>query len=222
MGNSNDKPNSGDQLDKLLASLTKSARRPFGLAGEPRHPEASDDVLLRVIEGTASTAERAQVAQASASMQALVADLTAGLADAGALPPVLTRAARYVFLKVNDALEVVRSAVTPLPMPAALAVRGQAAKAGQMLHEFEDTIAELPIRLRVERTGAAIDVQLRLPIGEAARVTLSQGGDVVDSLPVGKDGVATFRGLGDRRYAVEIRRGINGPQGAIELDIRAA
>jgi hypothetical protein len=213
---------SDDKLDHALQVLAKQARRPFERLPVRGPTDVPDDLILRVVEGLASAEERSRVSAAGPYTQARLADLQAGLAEAGALPSPLVRAARFVFLRAQDALEVVRSSVAPLPMPAAHAVRGTAPSGGPAMFEFDERVAELPVRLRVERVGDAIDVQLRLPAGESARVTLSRQGDVVDSAPVGKDGVATFRGLGDAAYALEIRRaGADAPRGTIELDIRS-
>jgi hypothetical protein len=210
-----------DALDRALARLTRTARQPFELP-EP-DARVSDDMLLRVMEGVASPEEKARVAAAGKGIQERLADLTAGLAEASALPGPVSRAARYVLLRAKDALEVVRSAVSPLPGQAAPAVRGAVAQpARPTLLEFDDTIAELPARLRLEHAGEAVDLQLSVPAGHPARVTLSAQGQVVESMQVSKDGVATFRGLGDQLYELEVRRaGEGGRAGAIQLDIRS-
>jgi hypothetical protein len=225
-----------DALDRTLAQAAqtlRSARRPEPLP-RPTADEPSDDELLRVIDGVASLDERARVdaaAKRSAFTRDRLADLGAALAETGHAPSPLTRAARYVFVLGQGALELLRSATEPVAFaaPARLRSSGGATSppsgAKACYYEFVQPLADVEARLKIEHVtkadaSASIDVQLRL-VGPSrgARVSLTSEGKTLDSLPVDDAGVATFSGLGQARYELEVRRaGASEAVGKVRLD----
>jgi hypothetical protein len=138
----------------------------------------------------------------------------------------------------KDALELLRSATEPVAMPAAIAVRSGAAggavqRPSACYYEFVQPFQDVEAHLKIEHVtradaSASIDVQIRL-VGSArggARVTLLRSGPsavVLDSVPVGDDGAATFSGLTQDRYELVVRKaGQDTPVGKVHLDFLKA
>ncbi len=212
-----------DKLDRLIAGNVRAARQPRGLP-TPQRGEPSDDELLRYVEGTSPGDEKARVAAAmkqSPFTRDRVELLRESLAEAGLAPSAVTRAARYVFVMAKDALELLRGTTAPLMGGTpALATRhggdvAAAPRAGQCWFEFTQPFDDLDAHLKIEhvtRANAApsIDVQIKLIAAgtpaKDARVTLLRAGRTIDSVPVEENGAATFSGLEQDRYELDVRR----------------
>jgi hypothetical protein len=228
--NDDPKPGTRDRLDGLISSAARAARAPRGLPA-PRPGEPSDDLLLRVVSGAASAAEREQVAAAGAYTAERLEVLREALAETGHAPGVVERAARYVFVMARDALELLRAATEPLAVPAAATVRSGAAAgaARPSYYEFVQPFGDLEAHLKIEHVlrasaPASVDVQVKLVGGGAGtRVVLVRAGVTVDSVPLGEGGAATFSGLAVDRYEIVVRKaGQDEPLGKLHLDLLAA
>jgi hypothetical protein len=145
--------------------------------------------------------------------------LRAALAETGQGPSLAERAARYVFAVGQGALEFLRGATDPLQVPSvAWATRSSssigAAKtpATESFYEFIHAFGSIRAHVKIEHVAPSrLDVQLSLeeksrPITDA-RITVTRGGHVIDSMPVEESGSATLSGLEPARYELEIRRG---------------
>jgi hypothetical protein len=223
-----------DALDRALSKVVRSARRPRGVPA-PGRDEPSDDELLRVIEGSASAEERARVQAAGAFTQERLAVLREALAETGHAPTALQRAARYVFVLAKDALDLLRAATEPVAVPAAATVRSGPQTAQERgggkacYYEFVQPFQDVEAHLKIEHVtranaNATIDVQIRLVGGgKGARVSLVSAGQTLDSMPVDENGAATFSGLGQAQYEIEVRRaGKAEPIGKLHLDFLRA
>jgi hypothetical protein len=228
--NDDPKPGTRDHLDARISQVARAARMPRGLP-TPRPGEPSDDLLLRVVGGTASAEERARVESAGAYTTERLEVLREALAETGHAPGVVERAARYVFVMAKDAFELLRAATEPLELPAAAPVRSGAAAvpARPSFYEFVQPFGDLEAHLKIEHVPRAsapaqVDVQVKLVgAGAGTRVALLRGGATVDSVPVGEGGVATFAGLPVDRYQIVVRRaGQDEPLGKLHLDLLAA
>jgi hypothetical protein len=210
---------SRDDLDRLLARATRAARRPQGL---PADGGASDEDILRVVDGTASKEERTRV-EADAAALAKVETLRSALAETGHAPTVFDRVARYVFVFADEALTLLRSASEPVALPAAVAVRGSA-QARDAFYEFLHPLTEGGASLKIEHVvrgkAPSIDVAVSLPGLPGARVSLWRGGEAVDSVPVDAQGGVIFAGLSRDRYELVFSRA-GADLGRISLDFIA-
>jgi hypothetical protein len=210
-------PPDRDDLDALLARGAKEARRPRGVPAPA--VEASDDALLRVLEGTASAEERAEVAAGGAFTRDRLDILREAVLETGHAPPLTTRAARYVLGVGKDALSFLRGDTSPVGASAPVAVRSgvgapQAETFLELHHRFpgppiEDAVP-FDVQVRLERTRSGVDLQVRV-LGKHAvpaagtRVAVMRNLRIVDSTSVDASGNATFTGLAPARYSVEIR-----------------
>lgn len=207
-----------DALDQAIGDALRRARSPRGVPG-PQAGDPPDEELLRVVDGSATADERRRVdeaAERSAWTRDRLAILRDALAESGHGPGALGRAARYVFVMAQDALELLRGSTAPVHAPGlAWATRGGATAGQQCFFEFTQPFKDLDAHLKIEhvtRANAApsIDVQIKLVAEGApaagARVTLMRDGRTVDSVPVESNGAATFAGLGQDRYEIEVRR----------------
>jgi hypothetical protein len=217
-----------DRLDALLTRAARAAKRPRGVPA-PGRDEPSDDELLRVVEGTATPAERQRVesaARASAFTRDRLEILRESLAETGLGPSPLTRAARYVFVMGREALELLRAATEPVALPQAVAVRGTSSEPVRSYYEFVQPLPDpgVEAHLKIEHVTrsagpASIDVQVKLVGGAGARVSLLKAGTAIDSMPVDADGAATFTGLGRDRYEIVVTRA-GQEQGRVSLEFR--
>lgn len=229
---------SRDRLDQLIGKGLRAAHHPRNIPS-PSRSEPLDDELLRYLDGSASAEERGRVdlaMQASPFTRDRIEILREALAEAGHGPSAVTRAARYVFVVAKDAFELLRGSTAPLGMPAlAAATRGGDAAAaprsgtGQCYFEFTQPFEDVDAHLKIEhvtrskpKAGPSIDVQIKLIAASGqpakdARVTLLRAGRTIDSVPVEENGAATFAGLEQDRYELDVRR--NGKSvGKVHLD----
>jgi hypothetical protein len=218
-----------DPLDKGITRTLRKARRPRSLP-QPGSREPSDDELLRFVEGLAGADERSLVEEAqgrSAYTRERIETLREALAESGEGPTLVERAARYVFVMARDAFELLRGSTAPLVLtPAATRTRSgshpvspgadSAAAPRPCYFEFTQPFHDLDAHLKIEhvsraRSAPTIDVQIRLVAqgvpATDARVTLVRHGKTLDSIKVERDGAATFSGLEQDRYELDVSRG---------------
>jgi len=206
-----------DAADALIAKAARS------IPPAPRRDDPADDVLLRVVDGTATLEERAEVAAAGPYTRARLGIVRESLSETGQAVPAVVRAARYVFVVAQSAIDFLRGPALPIPAVAAAAVRGEAAKEPEPIIELRHAFDDMDTRIKVEhvvRGGApTIDLQMKSlgPPKMGARFAILRSGKTVDNVPIEADGTATVTALVPDRYTVEMRYA-GAVVGAVELD----
>lgn len=204
-----------DELDRKIAGSLRRAVPDPGVA------EPTDEEILRYVDGVATPDQRARVDQSiarSAYTRDRVEILRESLAAAGHGPTIAERVARYVFVMAKASFELLRGSTAPVfASTAGAATRGSAAAARPCYFEFTQPFQDVDAHLKIEHVSRAneqtpsIDVQIKLIAGghpaTDARVTLLRGGKSVDSQSVEANGAATFSGLAQDRYELDVRRG---------------
>ena len=213
---SHDNPKERDGTDALIA---KAVRR---IPPAPSAHDVTDDLLLKVVDGTATMDERRQVAEAGPYSRARLDVLQQALAETGQGVPSVVRAARYVFMVAQSAIDFLRGPTVPMPAAAAVAVRG-AEQAVEPIIEIRHTFQDVDTRIKVEhvvRSGApTIDLQMK-SLGapkDGTRIAVLRSGKTVDNVPLEPDGTATVTALIPDRYTLEMRYA-GQLVGSVELD----
>jgi hypothetical protein len=201
-------PEVRDELDRRITRTLRAL--PDLPAPSPDDPD--DDMILRALDGSASTDELERIA-ASRHARERLEILRAGV---GA-PSIVSATVRYVFRVAQDLIDLLRGATAPIAAPAtAWAVRSTGASPASVTEpfcEFHHQFNGLDAHVRVEQVGAhakaSLDLQVRLtdagtPL-ERGRVTIRREGRTLDSIPTDASGSALFTGLAPDTYEVELR-----------------
>jgi hypothetical protein len=207
-------PEARDEVDQQITRSLRAARRASARAvPTASSSDPADDLLLRVIDGTASADDRKRVEEGGPFTRDRLEILREALKETS--PSLLQSATRYVFAVARDTMTFLRGATAPLAAPQlAWATRGSASSAESFL-EFKQDFADLEAQVRVEhvvrpKADPTLDVQVRLVASSGApasssRVTIRRAGRTIDSIPTESDGSATFTGLQPDRYELELR-----------------
>jgi hypothetical protein len=216
-----------DELDQALSERLRAVR-PSLPVPSPGSDEPSDEELLRYIDGSLDSAERAAFETRLAAhphAAERVAVVAAALHEAGFGPApssaslgrrAVAVVSRFVFQLSAGALTFLRGTDLPRAFEPAAAVRSAATTTpAPSLFEFVQRYpfesGEIEARLALEPAAAqTIDVQLDVSQGgtplDGVRIKLLREGTPVDSAPT-EHGRCVFSALPASRYEFEIRKG---------------